>query len=138
MEVSRIHSEERPLLHLHQQDDTVCQVDIESRRKAAAIDKTVTIRNCRPVRKQGSTPVNCLEAAQCGKSDTETDIPALVRQYGNEIAEFPRELRFRYCLVLIGVLLYLIIQTVQPIGPVTVGTCKGQRGEVMTLTTTFS
>jgi hypothetical protein len=44
--------------------------------------------------------------------------------YGNKIAEFPRELRFGYCLIFVGVLLYLIIQTIQPAGTVTVGMLK--------------
>ena len=125
MEVTRIRSEERPFLYLHQQDNPVCQPDIESRRQTAAINKAVTVCHRRSVRKQGGSPVDCLEAAQNGKSDTETDVPALVRQYGNKIAEFPRELRFGYCLIFVGVLLYLIIQTIQPAGTVTVGMCKG-------------
>lgn len=99
MEVTRIRSEERPFLYLHQQDNPVCQPDIESRRQTAAINKAVTVCHRRSVRKQGGSPVDCLEAAQNGKSDTETDVPALVRQYGNKIAEFPRELRFGYCLI---------------------------------------
>ena len=89
MEVTRIRSEERPFLYLHQQDNPVCQPDIESRRQTAAINKAVTVCHRRSVRKQGGSPVDCLEAAQNGKSDTETDVPALVRQYGNKIAEFP-------------------------------------------------
>ncbi len=137
MEVTRIRSEERPFLYLHQQDNPVCQPDIESRRQTAAINKAVTVCHRRSVRKQGGSPVDCLEAAQNGKSDTETDVPALVRQYGNKIAEFPRELRFGYCLIFVGVLLYLIIQTIQPAGTVTVGMCKGQRGEVVAFATTL-
>lgn len=137
MEVTRIRSEQRPFLHLHQQDNPVCQPDIESRRQAAAINKAVTVCHCRSVRKQGGSPVDCLEAAQNGKSDTETDVPALVRQYGNKVTEFPRELRFGYCLIFVGVLLYLIIQTIQPVGTVTVGMCKGQRGEVVAFAATL-
>ena len=137
MEVTRIRSEERPFLYQHQQDNPVCQPDIVSRRQSAGINKAVTVCHRRSVRKQGGSPVDCLEAAQNGKSDTETDVPALVRQYGNKIAEFPRELRFGYCLIFVGVLLYLIIQTIQPAGTVTVGMCKGQRGEVVAFAATL-
>lgn len=137
MEVPRIRSEQRPFLDLQQEDDPVCQIDIESRRQSSAINKAVPVCHCRPVRKQGSSPVDCLETAQSGKSDTETDIPTLIRQYGNKIAEFPRELRFGYCLIFVGVLLYLIIQTIQPVGTVTVGMCKGQRGEVVAFAATL-
>ena len=137
MEVTRIRSEEHPFLYLHQQDNPVCQPDIESRRQTAAINKAVTVCHRRSVRKQGGSPVDCLEAAQNGKSDTETDVPALVRQYVNKIAEFPRELRFGYCLIFVGVLLYLIIQTIQPAGTVTVGMCKGQRGELVAFAATL-
>ena len=137
MEIPRIRSEQCPFLHLHQQDDPVCQPDIESRSESSAINKTVPVCHCRPVRKQGGSPVDRLEAAQNGKSDTETGIPALVRQYGNKIAEFPRELRFGYYLIFVGVLLYLIIQTIQPVGTVTVGTCKGQRGKVVAFAATL-
>ena len=80
--------------------------------KQIATGETVEIRFY--LEKQGGSPVDRLEAAQNGKSDTETGIPALVRQYGNKIAEFPRELRFGYYLIFVGVLLYLIIQTIQP------------------------
>ena len=111
---------------MQQEDNPVCQIDIESRREAAAINKAVPVGGCRPVMKQGGSPIHCLEAAQRGQPDTETDVPSLVRQYGDEVAEFPGELCFRYRLVLIGVLLYLIVQTVQPIGAVTIGTGKGQ------------
>lgn len=134
MEITRIRSEQHPFLDLQQEDDPVCQIDIESRREAAPINKTVPVGHCRPVGKQGSSPVDCLEAAQSGKPDTETDVPPLVRQYGNKIAEFSGELCFRYRLVLISIFLYLIVQTVQPVGAVTIGTGKGQRGEVMPLT----
>lgn len=44
MEVTRIRSEERPFLHLHQQDNSVGQPDVESRRQASVIDKAVPIR----------------------------------------------------------------------------------------------
>ena len=131
MEIPRIRSEQCPLLDLQQEDDPVCQIDIESRRQTTPINKAVPVGGCRPVMKQGSSPVDRLETAQSGKSDTETDVSSLVRQYGDKIAEFPGELRFRYRLALIGVLLYLIVQTVQPMGTVAVGTGKGQRGEVM-------
>ena len=71
-------------------------------------------------------PIDCLETAQCRETDAETEVPAPVRQYGNKVAEFSRELRFGHRLILIIILLYLIIQTVQPVGTVTVGMCKGQ------------
>lgn len=135
MEISRIRSEQCPFLDLQQEDNPVCQIDIESRREAATINKTVSVGHCRPVGEQGSSPVDCLESAQRGKPDTETDVPPLVRQYGDKIAEFPGELRFRYRLVLISIFLYLVVQTVQSVAAVTIGTGKGQRGEVVTLTT---
>lgn len=137
MEITRIRTEQGPFLDLQQEDEPVCQVDIESRRQSPAINKTVPVCHCRPVRKQGGSPVDCLETAQSGKPDTETDIPALVRQYRNKVAEFPRELRFGYRFIFVGVLLYLIIKTIQPLGTVTVGMCKGQRGEVVAFATTL-
>ena len=134
MEIPRVRSEQRPFLDLQQEDDPVCQIDIKGRSQSTAINKTVPVGHCRPVGEQGGSPIDCLEAAQSGKPDTETDVPSLVRQYGDKVAEFSGKLRFWYRLVLISIFLYLIVQTVQPVSAVTVGKGKGQRGEVVTLT----
>lgn len=137
MEITRIGSEQGPFLDLQQEHHPVGQISFKGRSQPAAIDKAVTVCHRRPVRKQGGSPVDRLETAQCRESDTQTYIPALVPQYGNEVTEFPRELRFGYRLIFIGVLLYLIIQAIQSIGTVTVGMCKGQRGEVVAFTATL-
>lgn len=63
MKVARIRSEQCPFLDLQQEDDPVCQIDIEGRCQSAAINKTVPVRHRRPVRKQGSAPVDRLKAA---------------------------------------------------------------------------
>ena len=56
MEVPHIRSEQRPFLDLQQEDDPVCQINIESRSQSSAINKTVPVCHCRPVRKQGMGP----------------------------------------------------------------------------------
>lgn len=70
MEITRIRSEQSPFLDLQQEHHPVGQISLKGRSQPTAIDKAVTVCHRRPVRKQGGSPVDRLETAQCRESDT--------------------------------------------------------------------